>query len=125
LTHYARAYVAGVDVGYEVPPALRDACKFTFRNSNPTEFLKNQYSAGNSAGIDCPVAAGTQISTALSLTIDAPVTGVLAGLLKLFFDIKAALIERFIIYVSSHSYNDAKIIFKVSFLFSFMQHITK
>jgi ML domain len=32
LTHYARAYVGGVDVGYEVPPALRDACKLTLEN---------------------------------------------------------------------------------------------
>lgn len=58
LTHYASAFVGGQDIGWEVPPALRDAC--------------------NSDGINCPVAAGTEIETSLSLTIEAPVSGVLA-----------------------------------------------
>jgi hypothetical protein len=51
--------------------------------------------SGNSDGINCPVAAGTAITTALTLTIDAPVTGVLAGLLLFFFLIKASLNKRF------------------------------
>jgi hypothetical protein len=58
LTNVARAYVGGVDIGFELPAGIRDACA--------------------SDGISCPVAAGTSITSAMSITIDAPVTGVIA-----------------------------------------------
>jgi hypothetical protein len=59
------------------------------------KFLQNCFCSGNSDGINCPVAAGTAITTALTLTIDAPVTGVLAGLLPFLLLIKASLNKRF------------------------------
>jgi len=55
----ARAYVNGIDIGYELPEDARDACAVT-------------------PGITCPVAAGTNFVSTMSITIEAPVTDVIA-----------------------------------------------
>jgi hypothetical protein len=58
LSNVARAYVGGVDIGYELPPDMIDACSHE--------------------SIDCPVSAGTQVVYDMALLIEAPIVDVLA-----------------------------------------------